>query len=180
VPRSRRSHSLRRCRDHQQLRPAVARYDLARVHKLDISMFERLINSGMRHVTLQTQRRMHPDISSLIRPAVYAMLQDAESTREHSPVRGLLHRVYFMTHTVPEDGKRSAFGSTDVIGGSGVSHLRVGELGNVSKSNAHEANLAIGLVVHLLLNGYTANQLVVLSMYNGQVSIFVTHCGAPS
>lgn len=157
------------CRDHQQLRPTVSRYDLAKIHKLDISLFERLVNCGMRHVTLETQRRMHPEVSSLIRPAVYMTLRDAPNTREHPVVRGMKHRVYFMTHTVPEDGKRNAFGSTAVVGGAGVSHVRVGELNNTSKSNTFEARLVAGLVVHLLLNGYTASQLVVLSMYNGQV-----------
>ena len=176
------------CSDHQQLRPAVTQYNLAKIHKLDISLFERLVNCGMRHVTLQTQRRMHPEVSSLIRPAVYKTLLDSPSTRMHPTVRGMKHRVFFMAHTVPEDGKRAAFGSSEVAGGVGASHLRVGEINASSKSNAAEAHLVVGLLVHLLLNGYSADQLVVLSMYNGQVgnvrrwpmslcSSFIATCG---
>ena len=158
-------------RDHQQLRPAVTRYNLAKINKLDISMFERLINSGIRHVTLQTQRRMHPEISSLIRPSVYKILHDAPNTVMHPSVRGMKHRVFFATHTIPEDGRRTAFGSSLVPLAAGVSHVRVGELSDVSKSNMHEASLIVGLLVHLLLNGYRSDQLVVLSMYNGQVRL---------
>jgi superfamily I DNA and/or RNA helicase len=65
--------------DHQQLRPTVETFELRTRHKLDISLFERLINCGVRHVTLHTQHRMRPEIASVLRPTFYAVLHDHPS-----------------------------------------------------------------------------------------------------
>lgn len=57
--------------DHKQLRPKVESYHLSvqagRGHTLNVSLFERLVLSGMPHTTLAVQHRMHPDISKLIK-----------------------------------------------------------------------------------------------------------------
>jgi len=53
--------------DHKQLRPTVNSYELARDMNLDLSMFERLRNNGLRPVTLLIQRRMRPEISEVIK-----------------------------------------------------------------------------------------------------------------
>ena len=57
--------------DHQQLRPSVATPKLVETHKLDVSMFERMVSSGIEYKTLEVQRRMRPAISA---PAVSAIL----------------------------------------------------------------------------------------------------------
>lgn len=75
--------------DHQQLRPQVQNYELSREsvrgakYSLDVSLFERLVHdpSGTQpkipYCTLETQRRMHPSISQLIRNTLYPALKDA-------------------------------------------------------------------------------------------------------
>ena len=68
-----------------QLRPKAESYKLRTAnwkfcYNLDTSLFERLANSERRGVpvhTLQSQRRMHPEISQLVRLAVYPTLKDA-------------------------------------------------------------------------------------------------------
>uniref|UniRef100_A0A914Z6K5 DNA2/NAM7 helicase helicase domain-containing protein n=1 Tax=Panagrolaimus superbus TaxID=310955 RepID=A0A914Z6K5_9BILA len=44
--------------DHKQLRPSPAVYELAKKYKLDISLFERLINNGYPYRMLNNQHRM--------------------------------------------------------------------------------------------------------------------------
>ena len=59
--------------DHQQLRPSITVYELAKKYHLDVSMFERLVmdkeNRGPKYpcVTLSHQRRMRPEISEIVR-----------------------------------------------------------------------------------------------------------------
>lgn len=151
--------------DHQQLRPTVNEYNLAQKHNLEVSMFERLINSGFPHVTLTTQRRMHPEISSLITPSIYQKLEDADSVRRHPPVRGIKERLFFFNHSHLEDsemGKQSS-----IVQKSEAAHQN-------GRSNMFEAKMLLGLVQHLLLNGYSASQIVVLSMYKQQLRLLRT------
>lgn len=53
--------------DHKQLRPKIESFELSvhanRGHTLNVSLFERLVEAGMPHTSLQVQHRMHPDIS---------------------------------------------------------------------------------------------------------------------
>jgi hypothetical protein len=161
--------------DHQQLRPQVATFELERGHALSVSLFERLVHGGVPCVTLTTQRRMHPEISSLIRPAVYRNLLDDDTTLRHPPVRGMCHRLFFWTHHVPEDGATTAVGADPASSAGGGRGRRGGaplvELSSSSKSSSHEAALAVRLLKHLLYNGYAADQLVVLTMYKGQATL---------
>ena len=53
--------------DHQQLRPQVQCDSLRRYHKMDVSMFERLINS-LPSTQLGYQCRMRKEFVGLIRP----------------------------------------------------------------------------------------------------------------
>ncbi|KAG0297679.1 hypothetical protein BGZ96_005343 [Linnemannia gamsii] len=73
--------------DHLQLRPQIENYNLSsdssigKQHNLDRSLFERLVTSStnplpMSHLTIQ--RRMRPEISSLIRNTLYPDLEDGE------------------------------------------------------------------------------------------------------
>ena len=54
--------------DHKQLRPKVTEQRLNRVTRAGISMMERMVNCGAPCVTITTQRRMHPVISSVVKP----------------------------------------------------------------------------------------------------------------
>ena len=136
--------------DHQQLRPAVTEYTLAQCNALDVSLFERLVVAGAPHVTLSSQRRMHPEIAELITPTIYPTLASDPSTLTRPSPRGMFHRVFFWDHAVNEDGAN-------------------GDGSPVTKVNSHEAVLAVHLAQYLLLQGYAAKQLVLLTMYQGQV-----------
>ncbi|CAM9365166.1 unnamed protein product, partial [Laminaria digitata] len=54
--------------DHKQLRPKVEQYSLraesGRGFDLNVSLFERLVNSGYPHTTLELQHRMPPEVRS--------------------------------------------------------------------------------------------------------------------
>lgn len=76
------------------------RFSLIRFrYNLDLSLFERLVKLreaefGKRArengslVTLSTQRRMRPEISSLIRRPLYPQLEDAPNVRAYPDVKG--------------------------------------------------------------------------------------------
>ena len=65
--------------DHQQLRPSTNNYHWTQRTHLDVSLFERLINSGIPHVALEEQHRMAPEISALVRRVFYSQLKDHSS-----------------------------------------------------------------------------------------------------
>lgn len=106
--------------DHQQLRPQVNEYNLAQRNKLEISLFERLINAGLPHVTLRTQRRMHPEVSSLITPFIYSKLNDDPTVFTRPPVRGIKQRVFFFQHNHMEDSQSNSFEAADAGGKSNL------------------------------------------------------------
>jgi hypothetical protein len=122
--------------DHQQLRPKVESFDLAKRHQLAVSMFERLIANGLPHVTLKTQHRMRPEFSRLLRPAIYRELLDAPTVLGRPPVQGLRQNLFFLAH---EERETSA--ADRGVGGTG------------GFSNEHEAKMAVGLLEYLLRNG---------------------------
>lgn len=99
--------------DHIQLRPTVSEYNLRIHNRLDVSLFERLIRMNCRYVRLTTQRRMHPEICELITPSIYSTLHNAPSVSEYPPVSGVKERLYFINHTVPEDGQAGPIGLDD-------------------------------------------------------------------
>ncbi|KAF2718114.1 hypothetical protein K431DRAFT_275483 [Polychaeton citri CBS 116435] len=147
--------------DHQQLRPKVQNYELScenpRSHtRLDISLFERLIHPsgnipGHPHVTLQTQRRMHPSISQLIRTALYPNLVDAETVLGYPEVSGMRHRLFWMNHNKEEDGGHD-------------------QAQSISHTNSHEVDMVFALVRHLIRqDAYRANDIAVLTPYLGQL-----------
>jgi superfamily I DNA and/or RNA helicase len=57
--------------DHQQLKPSPTVYKLAKDYKLEISLFERLINNELAYRCLGLQHRMRPEISRIMSCAEY-------------------------------------------------------------------------------------------------------------
>jgi superfamily I DNA and/or RNA helicase len=49
--------------DHQQLKPKINSYELERMYKYNMSLFERLIIQDVPKVTLQYQRRMKTELA---------------------------------------------------------------------------------------------------------------------
>jgi hypothetical protein len=105
--------------DHEQLRPSINNFqDLSleskqgALHALDKSQFERL-SIGERGrplmpvAQLEVQRRMRPDISTLIRETVYPNLIDHPSTAALPDVIGMRKNVFWLDHDYLEDEKES-------------------------------------------------------------------------
>lgn len=151
--------------DHQQLRPHIANYNLSMESRqgvnyaLDESLFERLTREkygpdklGFPFSTLDTQRRMHPSISELVRRTLYPDLRDHEDTKTHCDVDGMAKRLFWLNHNQLEAG-------ADQLDPSGV-----------SKSNDFEIEMVGALVKHLIKQGsYGKNDIAVLTPYLGQL-----------
>lgn len=132
--------------DHQQLRPSPTVYELCAKYKLDLSLFERLVNNKLPHATLTVQHRMRPEVSRLVRH-VYPQLRDHESTLNRPHIRGLKQDVFLLHHEMEE--------------------ARNDETS--SKSNQHEADLCVRLCRYLLQQGYSTQKITILTAYSGQV-----------
>ena len=134
--------------DHKQLRPKSTDSLFGRSHKLEISLFERLISNGLPHATLKFQRRMRPEISRIVSDHMYdKKLIDHETTKEYEHVRGIKHNLYFINHDKeesPEDPDMK------------------------SHSNEHEASFIACLYKYLLYHEYKAHQITVITSYKSQ------------
>lgn len=144
--------------DPLQLRPNLNNYKLSvdnpqtgEVYKFDRSLMERLSKSGLHMSRLDVQRRMRPEISSLIRNTLYDGLVDKQNVEEYPNVLGMNRNVYFLSHCYQECG-----GGED----------------SVSKHNEYEVEMIYGLVKHILRQGRYGNSpdsIVILSAYLGQI-----------
>ncbi|XP_065915016.1 NFX1-type zinc finger-containing protein 1-like [Dysidea avara] len=135
--------------DHKQLQPKPHEHILACKYRLNISLFQRLIEAGFPCATLQHQHRMRPEIADLVRPHVYRDLKDHDSVLGYENIRGIASNVYFFDHHYPE------------------------KLNRRSKSyfNEEEANLVAGLCDYLLKQGYEPCNITVLAAYTSQVNL---------
>lgn len=88
--------------DHQQLRPTTSVYKLAKQYKMDISLFERMVNNGINSTQLNVQHRMRPEIANLIRPTIYEDLLDHESVKNYPKILGVENNVFFLDHSQVE------------------------------------------------------------------------------
>uniref|UniRef100_A0A672NNV5 Zinc finger NFX1-type containing 1 n=1 Tax=Sinocyclocheilus grahami TaxID=75366 RepID=A0A672NNV5_SINGR len=135
--------------DHQQLRPSATVYDLAKNFNLEVSMFERLVGVNFPFVRLNYQHRMRPSIARLLTPHIYETLENHPSVLEYDNVKGLLTNLFFVDHCHFEEEIKD-----------GRSH-----------QNPHEAQFVVALCRYLLLQGYKASQITILTTYTGQL-----HC----
>ncbi|KAJ1299739.1 hypothetical protein OPQ81_007327 [Rhizoctonia solani] len=144
--------------DPKQLRPNINCYKMATenpmtgyIYKFDQSLMERLSSSGFPMSQINVQRRMRPEIASLIRKNTpYPELQDNERVQSYPNVRGMYTNTYFFSHTNKEAG---------------------GGVESVSKHNSFEVDMIYDLVVHLLKQGCynKPGNIVVLAAYLGQI-----------
>ncbi|KAJ6161005.1 hypothetical protein N7470_004401 [Penicillium chermesinum] len=151
--------------DHQQLRPQIQNHNLSRENEsgkkyfLDRSLFERLVEPDddgssiqVPYCTLETQRRMHPSISLLVRNTLYPRLQDAPLVYGYPEVAGMRKRLFWLDH------RRLEAGASDE------------EAASRSHWNVHEVRLTVALVNHLLRQGvYKKGEIAVLTPYLGQL-----------
>ncbi|KAJ8042123.1 NFX1-type zinc finger-containing protein 1 [Holothuria leucospilota] len=138
--------------DHQQLRPSPEVYKLCKNHKLDVSLFERLINNGLPCHRLSTQHRMRPEISQLLKihEDFYPGLMDHDMVTHYKDIRGLENNLYFIKHSYTEEHNDD----------------------NKSRSNRHEATFLYALYNYLLKQGYSSSQITILTAYRGQLRTF--------
>ena len=160
--------------DHQQLRPHIANYSLSMESRqgadyaLDESLFERLTrekydytNLQFPFATLDTQRRMHPSISDLIRQTLYPALKDYPTTQSHPEVQGMARRLFWMNHDHMEANADKS------------------DPGSVSKSNDFEIDMVAALAKHLIKQGkYGTDDIAVLTPYLGQMQRMKKKLGA--
>lgn len=148
--------------DHQQLRPQINNYSLSletqrgMLYQVDRSQFERLAVgepgiSPMPVAQLNVQRRMRPQIASLIRGTMYPALQDHPSVTDLPDVAGMRENVFWLDHQHREDGS--------------------GDDGRLkSHSNTWEVSMTKALVRHLVRQGaYKSTDIAVLTPYTGQL-----------
>ncbi|KAH3711004.1 NFX1-type zinc finger-containing protein 1-like [Dreissena polymorpha] len=136
--------------DHKQLRPSTTVYELAKKYEMDISLFERMVRNDVPCVTLEEQHRMRPEISRLLRrERLYPKLRDHESVFRYDQVRGVDFNMQFISH---EEEESCSGDST-------------------SYSNPHEAKYLAALCKYFLNQGYTKDQITVLTPYMGQVML---------
>jgi len=135
--------------DHQQLTP---RCDIRRLggppYYLNVSMFERLVGLGLPFTMLNRQRRMKPELRSILN-YFYPDLGDhpdvsLESHRPSVPGMGTNNNWLFH-HEWPE--------SSD---------------SEMSKYNTQEAEMIAKFAAYLMQNGVQSWQITMLTFYNGQ------------
>ena len=70
-----------------------------------MSLFERLINNKVEFVTLTNQRRMRPEIASVMR-ILYPQLTDDQRVKRYPNIMGVNKNLYFLNHNRLEGEKQ--------------------------------------------------------------------------
>ncbi len=148
--------------DHKQLRLKVNNYALT-VEKgegfdLNRSLLERLIMQGLPYAALRKQHRMAAEISVFPRELTYPELLEGAGTAVRNPIAGLADRYIFLNHSKLEDTDKSIQDRCDN-----------GSVG--TKKNQFEANMVLQNVRYLAQQGYSSEEMVVLTPYLGQLCL---------
>lgn len=136
--------------DHHQLPPTVMS-DQARSEGLALSLFERLVQAGVRPVVLDTQYRMHPAISEFASDCFYAgKIVDGITADDRPAPPGLnWPRPDFPVMFLPSVGAEESDGQ--------------------SKFNDNEVSLVLDVVRQLLDSGLPSEEVGVITPYTLQV-----------
>lgn len=145
--------------DHCQLGPVITEKRAAAAG-LGQSMFERLVALGIRPIRLQVQYRMHPALSNFPSVTFYeGTLQNGVSAEERKsstfefPWVDPSNPMVFWSQTGPEE-----------VSASGTSYLNRVEAAAVEKA-----------VTHFLKSGVSAQEIGVITPYEGQRAYVVSH-----
>jgi hypothetical protein len=148
--------------DHQQLRPQINNHGLSlesrqgTPYQLDRSQFERLSvgepgRSSFPVAQLNVQRRMRPEISTLIRTTIYPRLIDHETTKNLPDVVGMRKNVFWLDHENMEE-------------------VPDADRHQKSRSNDWEVDMTHALVRHIVRQGvYRSSDIAVLTLYIGHL-----------
>ncbi|XP_055853584.1 NFX1-type zinc finger-containing protein 1 [Episyrphus balteatus] len=140
--------------DHYQLRPHTSVYKSSREYKMNISLFERMVNNNINTVVLDTQFRMRPEIADLIRPLIYKDLQDGITVKSYNNIRGIKSNLFFVTHQHKENATNNL---------------------EMSKFNDFEKVWMCDVATYLLKHKYTHNDIVLLTTYLKQKDRLYSH-----
>ncbi|XP_014223704.2 NFX1-type zinc finger-containing protein 1-like [Trichogramma pretiosum] len=133
--------------DHKQLRPKPAVYELGIKYKLNLSLFERMVNIRGNCNQLSHQHRMRPEISKLITPSIYNTLYDHISVKGRPNIKGMVKNLFFLHHS---------------------NHEKISTHED-SWSNEHEAKFLIAFADYLVKQEYSTKDITVLCTYTGQM-----------
>jgi superfamily I DNA and/or RNA helicase len=148
--------------DHQQLRPQIVNHKLSMeshsgdLYQLDRSQFERMALGesdlpAFPTSQLNVQRRMRPEVSTLIRNTLYERLVDSDTVKNLPNVAGMGKNVFWLDHENLEDAADQEFRGR-------------------SKSNKWEVAMTHALVRHIVRQGvYSSKDIAVLTPYVGQL-----------
>ena len=132
--------------DHVQLRPKPNVYELEKEYRLDVSLFERLLLNGAKHVSLTCQHRMRPEISVLMKHFYNFEIKNHESVFTFENVRGLKKNIFFVNHAHPEQASD-----------------------NKSRTNQFEADYINKFATFLIKQHYSQSHITILTTYLGQM-----------
>ena len=135
--------------DHKQLKPKPYSYELCKKYNFNVSMFERLINNGIKYVRLIYQRRIKPLFTDFVR-LIYGGKEYIDKENEDEAykenIRGMTSDMFIVTHKKPE---------------SNIEGMKI-------KCNEYEAYYLVKLCSYLLKQGYKSSQIIFLTFYVGQ------------
>ncbi|CAE7212365.1 Znfx1 [Symbiodinium pilosum] len=139
--------------DHFQLQPKIQNHLLGRERNFDRSMMERLLASEVADypkAMLQKQNRMRDEFLLLLHPFYPDLSTNLERVKGHRPLSCCEKSMFFVTMrelTETEAPERR------------------------SPTNPAEAETILKFAAHIVREGYNAEDITILAMYDGQVSL---------
>ncbi|GJE92068.1 stage V sporulation protein K domain-containing protein [Phanerochaete sordida] len=137
--------------DHKQPRPKIRAHaltvDRGEGYDLDRSLFERLVFRGYPHTVLQHQHHIQPQLASYLRHLAYPELLDGPSAQRSTNIPGLADNVLFISHGSAQAGHDKHEHGRD----------------EADKDCAHETQMVVKTVQHLLQNKNSADDILVLT-----------------
>lgn len=142
--------------DHFQLRPKIQTFQLGRERNFDRSMIERLFAGEANYpkAALKKQNRMRDEFLCLLRPFYPKLLTNHERVMGNDPLSICRKSMFFVTmreHSEVEAAERR------------------------SPTNPREAKMILDFTKHILREGYEPQEISILAMYDGQVSLLRNH-----
>ncbi|KAI3430973.1 hypothetical protein D9Q98_009377 [Chlorella vulgaris] len=159
--------------DQRQLPPTVISQRAVEECQLDVPLFSRLIDGGVRTLLLDEQYRMHPAIAAFPSQQFYGGLVRSGITEQHRPpIQGIpWPNPSCPVHFVNVDGFEERSSSRSGQRGPGKSSSeRSGASGGASFSNFEEAEIAMR-VMAFMARDPSVESIALLSPYSGQVRL---------
>jgi len=156
--------------DHLQLSPSIMqKFEFERINKINVSMFERLIQAPKGHAVpngvLCVQRRMRSDVADLTREYYKDIveIEDHPISRTRVLPGSTTQRSFWMGREVP--GVQSHVFLWTHNGAQTKADV------GLSKINQHEASMAIHLAYYLTACGVERGSIAILTPYKGQLML---------